>query len=92
MSDKRRARISERDECRRVVMDRCNGVCEACARVHSGPERRAVDVHEVLTRARGGSIYDPTNCLGVCRPCHDWIGDHPLEAAALGLVKHSWAA
>lgn len=52
----------------------------------------AVDVHEIVTRARGGSITDPANCRTVCRACHDWITDHPTEAAALGLVRWSWDA
>lgn len=50
----------------------------------------ACDAHEVLTRARGGSITDPANILLVCRPCHDWIGSSPVAAAALGLVRWSW--
>ena len=45
----------------------------------------SVDVHEVLARSAGGSILDLSNCITVCRSCHDWIGDHPIEAVALGL-------
>lgn len=48
------------------------------------------DAHEILTRARGGSITDPANILLVCRPCHVWITDHPVEAQAKGLVRWSW--
>jgi hypothetical protein len=52
---------------------------------------RSVDVHEPLTRARGGDILDPENCRAVCRMHHDlihanaeaWIED-------LGFLKHSW--
>lgn len=44
------------------------------------------DVHEVLSRGRGGSITDPDNCIAVCRPCHDWIGQHPALAQELGLL------
>lgn len=51
-----------------------------------------VDMHEVLTRARGGSITDPANILLLCRPCHDWVTTHPREAHAVGLVKNSWEA
>jgi hypothetical protein len=50
----------------------------------------ACDWHEVVTRARGGSILDPANRLWVCRPCHTWITEHPAQAHDLGLVKHSW--
>lgn len=90
VSRKRYARKDDRDACRLTVMDRCGGACEACPRLHSGPVRAAVDVHEIKTRARGGSIYDPANCLGVCRVCHDWITGHPARARELGLVVHSW--
>lgn len=56
--------------------------------------RPSVDIHEVLTRGRYGNtakaILDETNCLAVCRICHDWIGNNPTKALALGLVKNSW--
>ncbi len=47
------------------------------------------DVHEPLTRARGGDILDPDNALAVCRPCHDWIHDHPASATYLGLLRRA---
>ena len=50
---------------------------------------RSVDIHEPLTRARGGSILDVANTVAVCRGCHDWIHDHPQGATALGLLKGS---
>lgn len=43
-----------------------------------------LDVHEVLSRARGGSILDPDNCLTLCRLHHDWVTTHPAEAEAGG--------
>ena len=51
----------------------------------------SVDIHEPLTRARGGSILDEDNCRAVCRMHHDlihanaepWIED-------LGFLRHSW--
>lgn len=62
-----------------------------------GCEARAVrrctgamdDGHEVHTRGRGGSITDPDNILMVCRPCHDWITDHPREADCAGYTVPS---
>jgi hypothetical protein len=45
------------------------------------------DVHEVLARSQGGSITDPANCLGVCRPCHDFITRNMNIARCLGLAK-----
>ena len=37
----------------------------------------ATDIHEPLTRARGGSIIDRGNMIQVCRMCHDWIHENP---------------
>ena len=51
---------------------------------------RSVDCHEILSRARGGSILDDSNILCVCRACHTWITDHPAEATKLGLLKSRW--
>jgi hypothetical protein len=50
---------------------------------------RACDVHEPLTRARGGSITDPTNTVTVCRWCHGWIHQHVEKATQLGLLVSS---
>ena len=41
-------------------------------------------VHEKLTRARGGSITDPDNCVVLCHPCHAWIHAHPRQATEGG--------
>lgn len=54
----------------------------------------ADDVHEPLTRARGGSITDPGNAEALCRPCHEVITFRPESelgwAYDLGLIVHSW--
>jgi hypothetical protein len=58
--------------------------------------RFADDVHEPLTRARGGSITDPGNAVPLCRPHHDHVTFTPEselgEAYLLGLLRHSWNA
>lgn len=53
---------------------------------------RAVDVHERLTRARGGSILDldQSHAITVCRRCHDWIGREVAQATARRLLLPSW--
>ena len=51
---------------------------------------KAVDCHERLSRARGGSILDESNIITCCRACHTWITDHPAEATKLGLLKSRW--
>lgn len=56
-----------------------------------GCEHLADDVHEPLTRARGGSITDPNNAVPLCRTCHTEITDRqPVWAYEQGLLKHSW--
>lgn len=70
--------------------------CEACPvfAAHDGKvtyiRQPSVDIHEVLTRGRGGSILDEPNLLAVCRPCHRRIGNYPHLANELGLTRASW--
>ena len=59
-------------------------VCERC------DAARSTDIHEVLSRARGGSILDPSNLVALCRQCHSFITQNPLVAHAEGWSKHSW--
>jgi nitrate/TMAO reductase-like tetraheme cytochrome c subunit len=61
-----------------------NPVCQRC---HSA---RSVDVHELRSRARGGSITDPTNTVGLCRLCHEFITRNPLVAENEGWALPSW--
>lgn len=49
--------------------------------------RPADDAHELLSRARGGSLTDPANVVAICRQCHIFATEHPLEAGEMGLVK-----
>ena len=51
---------------------------------------RADDAHEILSRARGGSITDRANIVPLCRKDHDWVTTHPIEAHAEGLLLHAW--
>ena len=59
-------------------------ICERCG---TNPSR---EIHEVVTRARGGSILDPANCRALCRRCHAWVTEHPKQAHEEGLMRHSW--
>lgn len=51
----------------------------------------AVDVHEKAARSHSGTkgkraaLTTRANVLALCRLCHDWVGQHPKEALALGL-------
>jgi 5-methylcytosine-specific restriction endonuclease McrA len=47
-------------------------------------------VHEILSRARGGSILDEKNCAALCFICHHWITTNPKEAKEQGWLKNSW--
>lgn len=46
-----------------------------------------VDVHELLPRSAGGSITERSNCIAICRTCHDWIHNNPAIARKVGLLK-----
>ena|ERR1039458_6725212 len=55
--------------------------------------KRAVDVHEIWTRGRGGNIVpiegqdEDEQFLGLCREHHGWITTHSKESKKLGYTK-----
>jgi hypothetical protein len=51
----------------------------------------SMDVHEVISRGRGGSILDERNLMCLCRPCHNRITTHPAEGESVGALLPSWA-
>ena len=59
-------------------------VCQKCQ------AKPSTEVHEVLSRARGGNILDKTNCKCLCHECHFWITTNPTEAHSQGWLKNSW--
>lgn len=80
------------DEARRATQQavwvRAHGQCEWSRYATEGPECWGwLDVHEPLTRARGGSITDPDNGVLLCRRHHEWTHAHPREALELGLLR-----
>ncbi len=58
-----------------------------CARCHY---KKSTEVHELKSRARGGSILDPDNCVALCHQCHFWITTNPKDAKQEGWLKSSW--
>jgi hypothetical protein len=46
--------------------------------------RAATEVHELRSRARGGSILDEANCVTLCHDHHQWITEHPKAATEQG--------
>ena len=55
---------------------------------------RADDLHEVQSRARGGSIVDDSNTVPLCRAHHDQVTFRPeselVWAYRANLLRHSW--
>ena len=103
ISDKRRKLLAQRRtfvrkqlfarpvcEAGPVISDyyRTNPVLIECG-VEYRCNNQAVDIHEPLTRARGGSIVDVNNSIAVCRMCHDWIHRNPQLATDLHLLKRA---
>jgi 5-methylcytosine-specific restriction endonuclease McrA len=80
---KKRAKLNkERTEVLRPLRE-AQTWCSRCGR--TTPD---LDGHEIRSRARGGSIVEPSNVVLLCRfPCHAWVTEHPLLAEAEG-----WAA
>jgi 5-methylcytosine-specific restriction endonuclease McrA len=84
-SARKRAERGPRARCVAAVRARSGGLCEG--RVPGVCTGTATDVHEVVSRARGGSVTDMANCVHLCRDCHSWAHNHPAIAATLGLLK-----
>lgn len=92
MSAKRKAEAPARAAVVAEVLARDGQRCRA-AGLAPGPCGGPLDVHEVIPRSvRPGAHLDPTGATTICRTCHQWVTDHPLEAHALGLHKFSWEA
>lgn len=86
-SPKRRRTQAER---RKMLAKIRSDICCAADLLPHIDCRGALDPHEPLTRARGGSITDPANLAWICRGHHDHIHDHPDEGHRVGLLVHSW--
>lgn len=86
VSDKRQAENRER----RKMADEVFGPTPECG-IHWDGDCRSLadDLHELLSRARLGSITDPENCVPACRPCHSSLTGHPAEAERRGFLLPS---
>lgn len=56
-------------------------VCQRCQAA------RSTECHELLSRARGGSVLDPDNIACLCHACHAWITTHPKDATTDGWLR-----
>jgi len=79
--------VARRIFVRQILEERMN--CEA--QIPGTCSNWATDVHEIMTRARGGSILDEDNVLALCRPCHSFITTEPAFSQEHGFTVHSWA-
>jgi 5-methylcytosine-specific restriction endonuclease McrA len=59
-------------------------ICQRCL------ADRSQDIHELKSRARGGSITDVDNLVALCRLCHIWVTQNPQLAKEQGWLKSSW--
>lgn len=85
---KARGVAAERREIRLQLHAHRGPYCEACPALRPHEEENPwTDMHEVLTRGRGGDPTDPGNIMCLCSPCHKWVTEHPREATELGLMR-----
>lgn len=51
-----------------------------------GCKSKTSDLHHKAGRL-GNNLIDEANFMGVCRPCHNWIHEHPKEAREKNYLK-----
>lgn len=61
-----------------------SALCERCG------SRWLEEMHHRKYRSQGGQ-WSPSNCVGLCRDCHQAATVNPAWAMALGLSVPSWA-
>jgi hypothetical protein len=89
VSAARRKRDAGYQAARLQVMDRSEGICEtviAGRLVIPGCNGQTQQVHHIAGRT-GPDPHHLDNLLGVCRPCHEWITEHPKAATKMGLQR-----
>ena len=80
-SQKKTAEDRERLKLRLRLLQERGPLCQAgCGRIFT-------DMHEVLSRARGGDPLDPHNILCLCRFCHHAVTVNPAKAEEYGFSR-----
>lgn len=52
--------------------------------------RESTDPHHLAPRSVAPRlILEPSNIIGLCRQCHDWVKDNPKAAYETGFLKRS---
>ena len=80
VSRKRARLLRERRKVTDAMKAEGDVLCVRCGRMAS-------DAHEIVSRARGGSIVDRANIIPLCREDHRWVTENPLLAEREGLSK-----
>ena len=90
VSKKRAAQAGARRECREIVLAR-DYQCRGHGLTPVDCTMTPTEVHELGRGAYRSSCWlNPDLCLGMCRPCHRWVTDHPARAQELGLALPGW--
>lgn len=90
MSERRRGEMAERREVCAAVRLRDGFDCRAKGLL-PGPCGGLLDVHEIIPRSAWPAGWlVVANCVAVCRQHHQWIDNHPAEAAAAGFHGFSF--
>lgn len=84
-SKKKRSEIAERKKLRAEIVDERGSGCQA--RVPEICRGLFSDMHEILSRGRGGNPLDKNNILLVCRPCHEMITKNTVWAESKGFLR-----
>ena len=83
VSARRRKRDAGYGKARLQVFDRADGLCEAM--VADGCTGMCEQVHHRAGRG-GDTPHRLDNLVGLCLPCHDWVGANRTAALELGLL------
>ncbi len=102
IADERRAFVrrilSERPQCEarnflRPIVSTLTGVDQdRVVAALRGCTWRSTECHELLSRARGGSIVDDSLACALCHTCHRWVTTEPRLATMAGLQRSRWSA
>lgn len=80
VSSKMSVQLTIYTKLRRVFLEK-NPLCQAS--LHNCT-LQSTDVHH--KKGRGKYLNDPTTWLSVCRSCHMWIEEHPVESTEMGFT------
>ena len=86
-SSSKRAELRKRRHLAAFLLAERGPWCEAGL---AGCTGRWQDMHEQVRRSQGGDPLDADNILLLCRACHRWVTEHPVEARRRNLAGWGW--